>query len=57
MKEKKKGFWRGFVEKLAKEEDMGRVWKTAKSLSTRSKGRELGAVLKVDGGERLSNIC
>lgn len=49
MKQKKKEFYRGFVEKLANEEDQIRVWKTVKSLSTRSKGRELGAVLKVEG--------
>ena len=48
MIEKKKSWWRGYVEEL-REGDDGKVWKAIKSLSTGDKGQSSKEVLNAGG--------
>lgn len=50
-KEKKREYWRKYVEELSEGDDAGKVWKTIKSLSTVDKGEAPNEILIAEGRE------
>ena len=55
-REKKKGYWREFVEGLGGEEDVGKVWKTVRCLGQGDKGGGSNNVLIVGDREARSDV-